>query len=156
MNCRPSGGSEIRTALCALALAGLFGCAGSARAPAPAPPAAVTSGTASCKDGPCPTEIDLAATLGGQPLTLAGRLSPDASARRYRFCIAAPRRLEWKYSGHAARLLLAAPDGEVAGPGLSQPEILPRAGCYVLGVSANTMADDAYGDFTLTLSLLNP
>jgi hypothetical protein len=50
-------------------------------------------------------------------------------------------------------MILISPSGDVEGPGIPKDVRLPISGCYVLGVSANTMADDAYGDFLLAITL---
>jgi hypothetical protein len=89
-----------------------------------------------------------------QPLVLQGALRHDADAVRYAFHAASGMRLEWSYSGPAAHVVLTYPNGESDGPLTPSTILLPATGSYVLGLHANTMANDADGPFTLRLRLL--
>jgi hypothetical protein len=62
-------------------------------------------------------------------------------------------RLSVKETGAVVRLTLTYPDGHTDGPGLPEGLLLPGRGTYVLAVSPDTMADGAFGKFTLTLTI---
>lgn len=128
-----------------------------------APPAAASvpgssnaGGDAStpCAAGPsdCPIAVSLAPGRA-QAQVLRGTLTPAMPSRRYQFCIAAAASLRWTWNGAAVHLVLEDPRGQTQGPGLPDPVRLASPGCYRLGVSANTMADDSFGDFSLGLAL---
>ena len=85
------------------------------------------------------------------PLALRGNLSAEVRSVSYRFCVQRAGVLSWSLEGPAAHLILTSPSGAVDGPGIARDVQLPAMGCYVLGLSANTMAEHPYGDFVLTL-----
>ena len=62
-------------------------------------------------------------------------------------------RLTVREIGAAARLLLTYPDGHIDGPGLSDDTLLPANGTYLLTVDPNTMADGAFGRFTVRITI---
>jgi hypothetical protein len=91
--------------------------------------------------------------VGSHPQVLEGSLTPERPSQVYRFCVGQPGSLVWQWRGAAAHLVMQDPMGDVAGPGLPNPVPLPLEGCYCLNVSANTMAEGAFGSFQLTLQL---
>jgi len=84
---------------------------------------------------------------------LEGRLSSDQPGVSYSFTTASAQTLHWHASGPAMRIVLTSPNGEADGPGLPAEISLGMPGRYVLSVSANTMADKAYGAFRMELRL---
>ena len=82
-----------------------------------------------------------------------GKLTQSEPSRFYRLCVAEAATLRWQWKGAAVHLVLQDTRGNVEGPGLPNPVRLGLPGCYQLGISANTMADHAFGDFRLTLAI---
>jgi hypothetical protein len=126
----------------------LSGCVGVA---AGAQPVAVCSGQPRC-----PIELRFSTGMGARDAVVEGGLSPDRPSMSYAFDARARGRLQWSLRGPAVRVTLAAPDGDVIGPGV--PAVLPLrvSGRYVLSVSSNTMAEGIYGPFRLEVRLLPP
>jgi hypothetical protein len=100
-------------------------------------------------DASCPIPVQ----LGSDPQWLEGSLTPGRPSQSYRFCVAQPASLTWQWRGAAVHLVLQDPSGDAWGPGLPNPVSLPVEGCYRLGVSADTMADEAFGGYRLSLRL---
>jgi hypothetical protein len=123
---------------------GLFGCQSTARL-----------SPSGCRLGApeCPIDVSVPTLSAGRPLSLQGRLSEEIPSVSYRFCVETKGLLNWSFQGPAAHLVIRSPNGDVEGPGISRDVRLPMAGCYVLGLSSNTMADSPYGDFVLTIGL---
>jgi hypothetical protein len=136
----------------------LCSCADAGRTPdaGTPPPGSARAGdsTNACRagDAACPIPVQ----LGSQPQWLEGNLTPDEPSRTYRFCIGLPASLAWQWQGAAVHLVLQDPRDGAQGPGLPNPVALPVEGCYRLGVSADTMADVAFGSFRLSLQLAPP
>jgi hypothetical protein len=83
-----------------------------------------------------------------------GRLSRTRSSVSYRFVASPNVALEWKYHGPAARILLQDPIGSTDGPGIPERVVLRRGGRYIFSISANTMAENIFGPFSLSLKLV--
>jgi hypothetical protein len=64
--------------------------------------------------------------------------------------------LQWTLVAPATRLVLTHPDGNADGPGLPAQILLDSSGRYVFSLSSNTMAENIYGPFRLSLRLLPP
>lgn len=90
---------------------------------------------------------------GTDRLVVRGVLRAGVACCTYVFKARAGQRLYWRERGAAARLTLADPGGRMLGPDLPNPAPLPATGAYTLAVSPNTMANGAYGRFTLTLRI---
>jgi hypothetical protein len=135
--------SALLTGLCIGAAAiGLIGCQPTLPPSAP-----------ECRPGApaCPISISVPEAGVETPLAVRGHLSAEIRSVSYRFCIQRAGVLSWSFEGPAAHLIITSPSGEVDGPGISREVRLPVMGCYVLGLSSNTMAEHPYGDFVLTL-----
>jgi hypothetical protein len=89
--------------------------------------------------------------LSSHPQILEESLTTERPSQLYRFCIGQPGSLAWRWQGPAVHLVLQDPQGNASGPGLSNPVPLPLEGCYRLSVSANTMAEGAFGSYSLSL-----
>ena len=118
-------------------------------------PAAHETRGSTCRRGSaeCPIDVDFGRSAEADEIVIRGTLTPQAPDVHYRFVTRAPARLAWTFGGSAVHLVLTGPDGDAQGPGLPAVLDLPRAGHYVLSLSANTMADEAYGAFVLHLRL---
>ena len=90
---------------------------------------------------------------GSDSLTVRGVLKQDVACCTYVFKAHAGQKLYWRETGAAVRLTIGYPDGRMEGPGLGNPLPLPASGAYTLAVSPDTMADGAYGRFTLELRI---
>lgn len=110
-------------------------------------------GVPSCLEGApqCPMKITV--EDGAAPVIVQGRLSPDRSSYSYQFSADPGRSLRWTYVGPAVNVLLTDPDGETDGPGLPADVLLNKSGAYVFSVSSNKMAEQIYGEFSLTLEM---
>jgi hypothetical protein len=91
--------------------------------------------------------------LGERVARLENRVSADQPSVSYLFTAAAGERLRLKLSGRAVSLVLTRPTGQSDGPGLPAEMVLGPKGKYTLRVAANTMAEDAYGEFQLEIRL---
>ena len=56
-------------------------------------------------------------------------------------------------SGAVVRMVITHPDGNADGPGLPNPQPLPRSGVYTLAISPDLMADGAFGPYVLKLRI---
>jgi hypothetical protein len=112
-----------------------------------------TSGVPPCPRGApqCPIAITLKAKA--TPLVLRGRLSPRHSSYSYQFSATPGYSLGWTYVGPAVNVLLSNPDGETDGPGLPGEVPLEKNGVYVFSISSNKMAENIYGEFSLSFRL---
>jgi hypothetical protein len=90
---------------------------------------------------------------GTDIIRLHGALVQNVDCCTYKFTAMAGQKLHWKQTGAVARILLQYPDGHTDGPGLPEPTLLPADGDYLLTLSPDTMADGAFGKFTLTLTI---
>jgi len=101
----------------------------------------------------CSIDLSLPPAGGGASGRVHGRLTPNQPSRVYRFCIATAESLRWQWKGAAMHLVLQDPSGGVEGPGIPDPIRLALPGSYRLSDSADTMADDSFGEFSLTPAL---
>ena len=100
----------------------------------------------------CPIRIHL--RPGADRVTVRGRLTPNnQSCCSYAFKARAGQRLTWTFDGPTIRTLIRYPTGESDGPGLPDVIPLPSTGTYVFTVSSNSMAEDTFGPFRLTLRI---
>jgi len=97
--------------------------------------------------------IELKMQVGTDIITVHGVLRQNLDCCAYTFKAAAGQKLYYKVSGAVTRLVITSPDGDSDGPNFESPKTLPQAGAYTLSVSPDTMADGAYGPFTLTLTI---
>jgi hypothetical protein len=97
--------------------------------------------------------IPLKMALGSDSITVHGVLSQKTDCCTYTFKAEAGQQLYWRETGAATRLTITNPAGETDGPNFESPTTLPASGVYTLSVSPDTMADHAYGRFTLTLRI---
>ena len=97
--------------------------------------------------------IALKMQAGTDSITVQGVLSEKGDCCTYVFEARAGQQLYWSETGGVVRMVLTAPNGDVAGPGLFKPMPLPVTGAYTLEIQPDLMADDAFGHFTLTLRI---
>lgn len=112
-----------------------------------------TTGIPPCHRGTpkCPIAIILKAKAA--PLVVRGHLSPRHSSYSYQFSATPGSSLGWTYAGPAVNVLLSHPDGETEGPGLPGEVPLEKNGVYVFSISSNKMAENIYGEFSLSFKL---
>jgi len=103
--------------------------------------------------GSAANPIELKMQVGTDIITVHGVLRQNLDCCAYTFKAAAGQKLYYKVSGAVTRLVITSPDGDSDGPNFESPKTLPQAGAYTLSVSPDTMADGAYGPFTLTLTI---
>ncbi len=111
------------------------------------------AGAAVAAPGSTTDPIVLHMKRGTDTIRVDGVLRQNVDCCIYQFGAHAGQRLTVRETGAAARLLLTYPDGHVDGPGLEDRTVLPADGIYLLTVSPDTMADGAYGRFTLRITI---
>lgn len=114
---------------------------------------ALTAGGAAAQVGNAAMPIYLKMQRGGDRLTVRGVLRKDVACCTYVFKAHAGQKLYWSETGATARLTIGYPDGHVDGPDFANPLPLPATGAYTLAISPDTMADGAYGPYTLKLRI---
>jgi hypothetical protein len=119
-------------------------------APISSPSSAAYAACAAGSDA-CPIWLHL--RPGSVGITVRERLTPDRSRYSYAFRARAGQKLTWAFSGPTVRTLLRYPSGDSVGPGLPDIILLPNSGRYVFTISSNTMAEDIFGPFELTLHI---
>jgi hypothetical protein len=90
---------------------------------------------------------------GTDRLTVHGTLKQGGACCTYVFKAAGGQKLYWSESGAVVRMVITYTDGHVDGPGLANPLPLPATGAYTLAISPDTMADGAFGPFTLKIRI---
>ncbi len=90
---------------------------------------------------------------GTDSLTIKGVLIQDVDCCAYTFKAKAGQKLYWTETGAATRVGLAYPNGDGINPGLPSPTDLPQDGAYVFTLSPDTMADGAFGKFTVKIRI---
>jgi hypothetical protein len=108
---------------------------------------------AACTAGSDGCPIWLRLRPGSVGITVRERLTPKRSRYSYAFRARAGQKLTWAFSGPTVRTLLRYPTGSTNGPGLPDIIPLPSSGTYVFTISSNTMAEDIFGPFELTLRI---
>jgi hypothetical protein len=111
-----------------------------------APPAGAQPGSSS-------DPIPLKMKRGADTIVVRGVLRQNVDCCAYVFKAAAGQKLHWTGSGAAARMGIEQPDGQIIDPGLPNPAELPLTGTYKLLVSADLMAEAAFGPFTVKLRI---
>jgi hypothetical protein len=130
-----------------LALA--FAIAAPVAAPALAQPMSRERDCARFEDYRCIHDVHM--RRGTDTIVYRGVLTPDHPGYSYRFKARAGQVLTIKFLGPASRKVIGYPNGDSDGPGIPDRIELKQTGLYTLEVSANTMAEGAFGPFTLTL-----
>lgn len=115
--------------------------------------AVLAAGGAAAQVGNAAMPIYLKMARGSDRLVVRGVLKDGVACCTYVFKAHAGQKLYWRETGAAARLTIGYPDGHMEGPDFANPLRLPASGAYTLAVSPNTMANGAYGRFTLTLRI---
>ena len=90
---------------------------------------------------------------GTKTIAYTGRLTHERSNCDYHFKARAGQTLIWSLDGPATRQVIGYPDGNADGPGIPQRIPLPQTGEYVFSVSANLMAEGAFGKYRLRLTI---
>jgi len=114
---------------------------------------ALSASAAAAAPGSASDPISLKMQVGTDIVTVHGVLRQNLDCCTYAFKAAAGQKLYYKVSGAVTRLVITAPNGDSDGPNFENPKTLPATGAYTLSVSPDTMADGAYGPFTLTLTI---
>lgn len=114
---------------------------------------AVAASAASAQLGNAAMPIELKMKPGTDSMTVLGELAQDKACCTYVFKAEAGQKLYWSETGAVVRLVIAYPDGHSDGPDFANPLPLPASGAYTLAVSPDTMANRAYGRFTLKLRI---
>ena len=109
--------------------------------------------SASCTPGAqdCPIPVHMA--RGTDTITLQGRLVQNGDCCAYALDARAGQTLTWTFEGPNERATITYPDGEVDGPGIPTSIPLTQTGTHVLSVRPNVMAGDAFGPFSLTITI---
>jgi hypothetical protein len=116
---------------------------------------AASAGVAHAQPGSAKQPIIVHMRRGADVIRVTGRLRQNVDCCAYQFEAHAGQILEWTVSGPVVRMQLTYPDGHFdSGLGDSVP--LPQDGAYVLAISGNTNADNAFGRFTLRLRIPPP
>lgn len=110
-------------------------------------------GSAFAQTGSAGDPIVVHMKRGTDKIKLRGELRQGVDCCTYKFVAAAGQTLVWKEAGAVTRMLLQYPDGHTDGPDLPARVSLPASGAYRLTVSPNTMADGAFGKFTVTIGI---
>jgi hypothetical protein len=114
---------------------------------------ALSATAALAAPGSASDPIELKMQVGTDIITVHGVLRQNLDCCTYTFKGAAGQKLYYKVSGAVTRLVITAPNGDSDGPNFENPKTLPATGAYTLSVSPDTMAEGAYGPFTLTLTI---
>jgi hypothetical protein len=114
---------------------------------------ALAAGAAAARPGDDKHPIALHMALGTDAITVRGVLSQRYDCCSYTFKAHAGQTLHWTLTGPATRMGIYYPDGDGINPGLPDPTPLPQTGTYLLQVQPDTMADGAFGPFTLTVRI---
>ena len=115
--------------------------------------ALASAGQALEQPGSAADPIVLHMRRGTDSIRVHGLLQQGVDCCVYQFAAGSGQRLTVRESGAAARLLLTYPDGHIDGPGLADDTLLPGDGTYRLTVSPDTMADGAFGRFSLKITI---
>lgn len=97
----------------------------------------------------CPIRLRLRA----QAVAVKGALSPQRLSVSYSFRARAGQSLVWSLSGPTAHATITYPDGNSDGPDLPETLPLPQTGAYTFTISANRMAENAFGPFQASFAL---
>jgi len=114
---------------------------------------AVAAGPALAQVGNAAMPIVLKMKRGTDRLTVHGTLKQGGDCCTYVFKAVGGQKLYWSESGAVVRMVITYPDGHADGPGLPNPLPLPATGAYTLAISPDTMADGAFGPFTLKIRI---
>lgn len=90
---------------------------------------------------------------GTDSIEYRGDLTHARSSCDYHFKARAGQVLTWRLDGPATRQVIGYPDGNADGPGIPQRIPLQQTGEYVFSVSADLMADGAFGRYKLRLTI---
>jgi hypothetical protein len=114
------------------------------------------AGAAPMRHNPRPVACPVNVTTlhaGGPEVITHGKLTQARSSCEYRFHAQRGEKLEWDVTGAATRQVITDPSGDGEGPGFANPYPLTKTGEYKLDISADLMAEGAFGDYTLHLRL---
>jgi hypothetical protein len=112
--------------------------------------------TAAASPGDAAHPIALKMRRGTDAIVVHGVLRQNVDCCNYTFKAHAGQQLHWSETGAAARIGLAYPNGDGVDPGLPNPADLPQDGAYVFTVSPDTMAEGAFGRFTVKIRIPPP
>jgi hypothetical protein len=90
---------------------------------------------------------------GTDSIEYTGRLTHAHESCDYHFKARAGQTLTWTLQGPATRQTIGYPDGNGDGPGIPQSIPLQQTGEYVFGVSADLMAEGAFGRYRRRLTI---
>ena len=90
---------------------------------------------------------------GTDSISYRGDLTQARESCDYRFKARAGQVLTWRVDGPATRQVISYPDGNADGPGIPQRIPLQQTGEYVFSISADLMAEGAFGRYRLRLTI---
>jgi hypothetical protein len=99
----------------------------------------------------CPIPVHM--KPGTDTITLTNTLKQNVDCCYYSLEARSGQTLTWDFSGPDERSLITYPDGNSDGPGIPNSIPLKTTGTYVLGFVGDTMSDNAFGPFQLTVTI---
>ena len=90
---------------------------------------------------------------GTDTIEYRGDLTQARDSCDYHFRARAGQVLTWSVKGPATRQVISYPDGNADGPGIPQRIPLQQTGEYVFSISADLMAEGAFGRYRLRLTI---
>ena len=114
---------------------------------------ALSASAAVAAPGSASDPIELKMQVRTDIITVHGVLRQNLDCCTYTFKAAAGQKLYYTVTGAVTRLVITSPNGDSDGPNFENPKTLPATGAYTLSVSPDTMADGAFGPFTMTLRI---
>jgi hypothetical protein len=95
--------------------------------------------------------VDVHFARGGDRAEYNGTLTQARPGCTYLFKAKAGQKLIWRVEGPATRQVVTSPSGNADGPGIANPYPLTETGLYRFDLSADLMADGAFGRYRLVL-----
>ena len=109
------------------------------------------AGPSLAASGDCTVQVHM--RRGTDSISYSGRLTQARPGCDYHFKARAGQTLTWSVTGPATRQVISYPDGNGDGPGIPQRIPLQQTGEYVFSVSADLMAEGAFGRYKLRLTI---
>src|SRR5579871_1078337 len=113
----------------------------------------LAAGPALAQAGSPSAPIVIQMKRGTDYAVLHGVLRQNRACCTYIFKARAGQRMYWTESGAVVRMVITYPDGSADGPGLPNPQPLPKSGTYTLAITPDLMADGAFGPYTVRIRI---